>query len=161
MKRASLTSIAIVLSTTAWVSLPDRTEASEWGCKVLLCASSSNPGWRGVPACHPPMYRLISAMGKWGFSWPTCPEAGSGRPGYEAYDECPVGWSVEASNQDHGSGQRDLCVQIRNTCPTGFGGRDGCEQTVTMSRPLRDNPYYFDIRDDAGSVMRHWFNLRH
>lgn len=76
MKRASLTSIAIVLSTTAWVSLPDRTEASEWGCKVLLCASSSNPGWRGVPACHPPMYRLISAMKGWGFSWPPCPKLG-------------------------------------------------------------------------------------
>lgn len=51
--------------------------ASEWGCEVLLCASSSNPSWRGVPACHLPMYRLISAMKRPGFSWPTCPEGGA------------------------------------------------------------------------------------
>ena len=26
-------------------------------------------------------------MKGWGFSWPTCPEAGTGKPGYEAYAE--------------------------------------------------------------------------
>ena len=50
--------------------LPAPAAASEWGCEVLLCASSSNPSWRGVPACHPPMTRLISAMKKPGFHWP-------------------------------------------------------------------------------------------
>ena len=106
------------------------------------------------------MYRLISAMRKWSFSWPTCPEAGTGRPGYEAYEECPTGWSVGDSNGDHGGGQGDICVQVRNTCPSGFGGRDGCEEIVTMSRPLREEPYYFDIRHADGNVTRHWFNLR-
>lgn len=160
MPFAKLTAIAAALLAATWLSLVDRAEGSEWGCEVLLCASSSNPSWRGVPACHPPMYRLISAMGKWGFSWPTCPEAGTGRPGYEAYEECPAGWSIGSSDQDHGSGQGDLCVQVRNSCPLGFGGRDGCEQTVSMPRPVRDNPYYFDIRADDGIVTRHWFNLR-
>jgi hypothetical protein len=160
MNVARLTSIAAVLSVAAWLSLGDRVEASEWGCEVLLCASSLNPSWRGVPACHPPMYRLISAMKGWGFSWPTCPEAGTGQPGYEVYDECPAGWSVGSSGQDHG-GQDDLCVQVRNTCPFGFGGRDGCEQTVTMSRPLREDPYYFDIKHVDGNVTRHRFNLKH
>lgn len=152
--------VAAALSAAPWFWLGDRAEASEWGCKVLLCASSSDPSWRGVPACHPPMHRLISAMRGWGFSWPTCPEAGTGKPGYEAYDECPAGWSVGSSNQDHGARQPDLCVQVRNTCPSGFGGRDGCEQTFTMSRPLRDDPYYFDITAGDGKVTRHWFNLR-
>ena len=161
MNLGSLTSIATVLSASAWFfSAPDRVEASEWGCEVLLCASSSNPSWRGVPACHPPMHRLISAMGKWGFSWPTCPEAGTGRPGHERYGECPAGWSVGHSTQDRGGGQPDLCVQVRNSCPSGFGGRDGCEQTVTMSRPLREDPYYFDIRHNDGNLTRHWFNLK-
>lgn len=155
------TAVATILSAIAWVSLGDRAEGSEWGCEVLLCASSSKPSWRGVPACHPPMYRLISAMRGWGFSWPTCPEAGTGKPGHERYDECPAGWKVGYSNQDRGGGQPDLCVQVRNTCPSGFGGRDGgCEQTVTMSRPLRDDPYYFDITAGDGKVTRHWFNLR-
>lgn len=160
MNVVKLTSIATILSVAAWVSFVDRAEASEWGCEVLLCASSSNPSWRGVPACHPPMYRLVSAMGRWGFSWPTCPEAGAGKPGYEAYQECPAGWSVGFSNQDHGAGKGDLCVQVRNICPQGFSGRDSCEQTVTMARPLRDDPYYFDIRHDDGESTRHWFNLR-
>ncbi|WP_235633452.1 hypothetical protein [Aquibium oceanicum] len=87
------------------------------------------------------------------------PEAGTGKPGYEAYEECPAGWSVASSNQDHGAAQQDICVQIRDTCPSGFGGRDGCEQAVTMPRPLRQDPYYFDIRHDDGNVTRHWFNL--
>lgn len=159
MNRVGLATTATILSAATWISSPDHAEASEWGCEVLLCASASNP-WRGVPACHPPMYRLISAMGKWGFSWPTCSEAGTGRPGYEAYDECPAGWSIGASNQDHGGARPDLCVQVRNTCPSGYSGRDGCEQAVTMSRPLRDDPYYFDIRHDDGNITRHWFNLK-
>lgn len=160
MKRVRLISIAVALSAVPWISSIDHAAASEWGCEVLLCASSSNPAWRGVPACHPPMYRLISAMGKWGFSWPTCPEAGTGRPGYEAYGECPDGWNVGSSNHDQGGGQSDLCVQVRNICPAGFGGGEGCEETITMPRPLREDPYYFDIRHDDGNVTRHWFNLR-
>lgn len=160
MNVPKLFATACFLSAGAWLVSVDQAKASEWGCEVLLCASSSNPSWRGVPACHPPMYRLISAMRGWGFSWPTCPDAGTGRPGYETYDECPAGWSVGSSNQDHGGGQPDLCVQVRNTCPSGFGGRDGCQQTVTMFRPLREDPYYFDIRHDDGNVTRHWFNLR-
>jgi hypothetical protein len=160
MNSVTLTSIATILSVVTWVSSPDRSVASEWGCEVLLCASSSNPSWRGVPACHPPMNRLISAMGKGGFSWPTCREAGTGKPGYEAYDECPAGWSNASSDHDHGRAEGDLCVQVRNTCPSGFSGRDGCQETVTMPRPLREDPYYFDIPDDDGNVRRHWFNLR-
>lgn len=159
MNCVRLALMASVLSAAACLSLSDRAAASEWGCEVLLCASSSNPSWRGVPACHPPMNRLISAMGKWGFSWPTCPEAGTGKPGYEAYEQCPAGWNVGSSGQDHGGGQGDLCVQVRNTCPNGFGGRDGCEESITMSRPLRKDPYFFDIKADDESVTRHWFNL--
>jgi hypothetical protein len=89
------------------------------------------------------MQRLISAMGNWGFSWPTCPEAGTGKPGYEAYDECPSGWSVGSSNQDHGGGQGDLCIQVRNRCPSGYGGRDGCQETVTMPRPVAGRSILF------------------
>ena len=122
MNGVRLTATATILAVATWMWFPDRAEASEWGCEVLLCASSSNPSWRGVPACHAPMYRLISAMGNWGFSWPTCPEAGTGKPGYEAYDDC--------------------------------------QQTVTTARPLREDPYYFDIRHDDGNVTRHWFSLR-
>lgn len=160
MSIPKLFSMACAVLTATGLTSIDRVKASEWGCEVLLCASSSNPSWRDIPACHPPMYRLISAMRGWGFSWPTCPEAGTGKPGYERYSECPTGWSVGYSNPDHGGGRADLCVQVRNTCPSGFGGREDCQQTITMPRPLREDPYHFDIRDDAGGATRHWFNLR-
>jgi hypothetical protein len=159
MHRVWQFSIALIVSAVAWGSPADHAEASEWGCEVLLCASSTNPAWRGVPACYPPMHRLISAMKSWGFSWPTCPEAGTGKPGYEAYEECPAGWSVSSSNQDHGAAQQDICVQFRNICDSRSGGRAGCKQTVTMPRPLRQDPYYFDIRQHDGNVTRHWFSL--
>jgi hypothetical protein len=160
MRRANLTAIVTVLSFAGCLLLAERAQSGEWGCEVLLCASSSDPSWHGVPACHPPMYRLISAMGGWSFSWPTCPEAGTGKPGYEAYEDCPAGWNVGHSNRDHGGGHPDLCVQVGDTCPKGFGGRDGCQQTITMARPLRDDPYFFDITHDDGNITRHWFNLR-
>jgi hypothetical protein len=140
---------------------PEEVAASEWGCEVLLCASSSNPSWRGVPACHPPMNRLISAMYDWGFSWPTCPEAGTGRPGYERYAECPDGWSVGYSDNGRGGrGEPNLCTQTRDTCGAPFSWRDDCRQTVSMARPVRQEPYFFEIRHDDGQVTRHWFSLQ-
>lgn len=152
--------ITAIMSAATLSSLTDRAAASEWGCEVLLCASSSEPSWRSIPACHPPMHRLISAMNSWRFSWPTCPEAGTGKPGYEAYDHCPAGWSAASSNEDQGGRPQSICVQVRNICDSRSGGRTGCEQTVTMPRPLRRDPYYFDIRQHDGNVTRHWFNLR-
>ena len=160
MRRAASAAMVTVISTALWASTIEDGYASQWGCEVLLCASSSNPTWREVPACRPPMYRLISAMRSWSFSWPTCPEAGTGRPGYEAFGDCPTGWNIGYSNQEHGGGQADQCVQVRNTCPSGFHGSDDCQQTITMPRPMREDPYYFDIRDDDGAITRHWFNLR-
>ena len=57
MRLAKLAAIIAIVSPAASF-LPDvDAQASEWGCEVLLCASSSNPSWRGVPACHPPMNR--------------------------------------------------------------------------------------------------------
>ena len=29
-------------------------QASDWGCEVLLCAASSNPSWHDVASCRPP-----------------------------------------------------------------------------------------------------------
>jgi hypothetical protein len=107
------------------------------------------------------MQRLISAMRKTGFSWPTCPEAGTGKPGYEKYDECPAGWSIGYSDYGHGGRREpDLCMQTRNICGNGFSGRHDCQQTVSMPRPLRENPYFFDIERGDGQATRHWFRLR-
>ena len=165
---AKATSIYVVvgmLVTTA--TLPSAATASEWGCKVLLCASSSNPSWRGVPACHPPMNRLISAMKKPGFDWPTCPEGGTGEPGYQRYAECPEGYQVGSSRDRNGfAGTGDLCVKTVNVCHGNTHGlynsdrQRSCIQTVSISRPLRSEPYFFDIKNDtSGQTERHWFEL--
>ena len=147
-------------------SFPAAAVASEWGCKILLCASSSNPSWRGVPACHPPMYKLISAMKRPGFSWPTCPEGGAGKPGHERYADCPAGWVATTNpNSERHTGLKSHCARTVNLCGQGRNARSGragesCTRTEVVARRLRQDPYYFDINDDTdGSVSRHWFSL--
>lgn len=175
-----------MLSVTVASFLVSPCKADEWGCEVLLCAASSNPSWHGIPACHPPMEKLISAMKRPGFSWPTCPEGGAGKPGYEKYAECPAGWTptTGADVRDHGfSREHSQCARKVTTCkgersPSGFSSRSRNETTVDgitrvysrnnacvfmefKLRPRRSDPYYFDIKDGATDRSdRFWFNLQ-
>jgi hypothetical protein len=142
--------------------------ASEWGCQVLLCAGAQKPSWHGIATCRPPMLKLIACKFKTfgACPWPTCPEGGGGEPGYAKYANCPVGWEPFSGK---GSGSRSqeaqLCVKRDVTCDTG-PRKTGvspitCIGMQTMPRPLRSDPYYFDIKDDAsGATERHFFNLR-
>jgi len=159
--------------------------ASEWGCEVLLCAASDNPTWQKVQSCRPPMERLISAMKLPGFSWPTCPEGGAGKPGYDEFDACPSGWLPSAWEQggDRTQSQKlSACSRVVDQCDGRFlsnTGMDGgsvtvdenvtrvyafaetCRYTEFSARPLRDKPYYFDIHDDnSGAETRHFFSLQ-
>ena len=159
-------------------------QASDWGCEVLLCAASSNPSWQDVASCRPPMEKLITAMKRPGFSWPICQGAGTGKPGYERYAECPEGWQPIAGDsvRDEASGKLPQCMRRQTTCRPGYrssrysGSRtvasddgvtrvfsDGrsCAFTEFMQRPLRRDPYYFDMKEDiSGQLTRFWFNLR-
>lgn len=165
MSTRALPAIVALLLTAA--VYPNQGSASQWGCEVLLCAASSNPSWRSVPACHPPMNRLISEMKKRGFSWPTCPEGGTGAPGYERYADCPEGYKVASSRERDGDTRSgDLCVQTVNFCQNNRHGPynsdrpRGCIQTISISRPLRSQPYYFDVKNDTSDqTQRHWFSL--
>lgn len=153
---ASTIAVAATVLISSQPGIP-RARAGEWGCEVLLCASSSNPSWHAVAACHPPMDRLIAAMSSWNFSWPTCPEAGTGKPGYERYADCPSGWTVGYSQVGQGSrGEPDLCTKKSGDC----SAHNGCNGIVSMARPLREDPYYFDLSTGEGSISRHWFDLR-
>lgn len=160
----------------------EEASASEWGCEVLLCAASSNRSWQSIASCRPPMEKLISAMRKPGFSWPTCPEGGAGKPGFELYADCPLGW-IATQGEDIGNragrGQLSQCRRTVGGCRRGrqgggsapidrahgvrrvYPGDHSCSYTEFMDRPLRADPYYFDIRDDAtNATSRHFFNLR-
>ncbi len=178
--------LILALAFTCGVALtPAIGNTSEWGCEVLLCVLSSNPSWKGVPSCRPPMNRLLSAMRRPGFSWPICAEAGTGRPGYEEYADCPTGWLPAAEARDYGHGQgldMSRCSHAADGCRTTRsrqdsttdelatgprGGRqshfssDSCRDVEYMPRPRREEPYYFDIGDEkTGSRMRHFFSLQ-
>jgi hypothetical protein len=158
MRSGKLAGAAAVIAAGTCLVPVDEARTGEWGCEVLLCASSSNPSWRGVPACHPPMDRLISAMSNPGFDWPTCPEAGTGRPGYAKYANCPAGWSIGYSDNNRGGrGEPRLCTQVQSSCER--DGRDNCQHIVSTPRPLRSDPYFFDIPHADGKTTRHWFSL--
>lgn len=155
---------AVTLHASAWAD-------DEFGCKVLLCAASENPSWRGVPYCVPVMAKLYSMMKAWSFTWPVCLTAGTGGPGYEPYDDCPQGWQanvIDAGSSSgalyigvHGSGQH-VCQRYTQSF---FGCNDGNKGSVisgnasclqTIPRPLRAEPYYFDIPEHK----RVYFNVR-
>ncbi|CDZ55181.1 Hypothetical protein NGAL_HAMBI2427_60720 [Neorhizobium galegae bv. orientalis] len=175
---------ASLLTFSALLAHAPQTFASEWGCEVLLCAASSNPSWQGIESCHPPMEKLISAMKKPGFSWPTCPEGGAGKPGYEPYADCPMGWTATAGGDGNGDLSRQefsKCMRQVTSCEGGsrwsrfsdsggsarapgitrhYRGDNSCSYTEFQDRPRRSEPYFFDIRDQTtGKDERHWFAL--
>lgn len=176
--------LAMVLSLISPSFTAAFAHGSEWGCEVLLCAASSNPSWRGVASCHPPMEKLISAMKEPGFSWPTCPEGGASKPGYERYADCRAGWTPTAGENIRApaGGDQAWCMRAVNQCNAGerfdgwwnggttqitpdgstriFSRTNTCFYIEYTARPLRNNPYYVDIRDGAsGESSRFWFNL--
>lgn len=167
---------AAIFGTAGFLAAPTHADDASWGCQVLLCAASSKPSWSGVPYCVPPMKKLISAMKKPGFSWPICDEAKAGKPGREDYQDCPAGYTPSSSNDNSdrvsfSGNEQDMCTKQVNTCnrnSSDYGGvtrrwggdRDSCTQTVSVPRPRRSDPYYFDIPNDKGVKERFWFNLR-
>ncbi len=162
--------LAACLSTMAALTSSAHAE-DEFGCKVLLCAASENPSWRGVPYCVPVMAELYSMMQAWSFTWPVCSAAGTGGPGYEPYDDCPEGWQANVigtgsssgvlSVGGNGDGQH-VCQRYTQSffgCNdgskgSGVTGHASCLQTIP--RPMRDDPYYFDIPEHK----RVYFSVR-
>lgn len=141
--------------------------ASDWGCKVLLCAASDNPSWQSVPSCLPPMYKLIACKFKTfgACPWPTCPEGGAGKPSYQKYEDCPSGWTPQSSTATGSNrGELDVCVQHKSDCVAAVSRGDGVAGNScisSMPRPLRTKPYNFQIRNSqTDQVETHWFSLK-
>ncbi|MER8383523.1 hypothetical protein [Mesorhizobium sp. M0323] len=119
MLKCFLVSAAAVAGAAA---LPSQSQASEWGCQVLLCLSGD---WQGTPSCHTPIYKLIAAMKAPGFNWPTCPQANSSAARFEKYEDCPSGWQAVGSYDSDRPGmrqERDICriSSDRLTLPVTF-----------------------------------------
>lgn len=102
-----------------------------------------------------------------GFSWPTCPEAGTGRPGYEQFEDCPDGWAeADDPSSDRNSGVKSHFARMVKICGegprVGFGRQgESCTRAEYMAREQRHEPYYFDIKGRADDVAtRRWFVLK-
>jgi hypothetical protein len=50
------------------------------------------------------MAKLHAMLNAWSFTWPVCTSAGTGRPGYEQYDDCPTGWTASVIDTGSSSG---------------------------------------------------------
>lgn len=173
-----------LLSVLLLSSAVNHAAADEWGCEVLLCAALSDPSWHDIAECRPPMSRLISAMKRPGFSWPTCPEGGAGKPGFEKFEDCPSGWSPAAGGfmSGHHPGELSQCIRKGSDCWEGrivgetrggrlssvergdvtrvYHSRWRCDYVDYMARPRREKPYYFDIVDDGNASSRRvYFDL--
>ena len=143
----------LAISSLALSSPPVAAQDAPWGCEILLCAASSNPSWKGVPYCIPPMTKLIAAMKLPGFTWPNCPQAGTGKPGYEPYEDCPVGYLPYKDLDRNG----ELCKKP-DKCQ-GYGDNRLCDTGEIIARPVKKDPYFFDIPNSENQSQRHWFNL--
>ena len=139
---------------------PARAQDASFGCKVLLCALSSNPSWTGVPYCGPVMSQLFSILNNGG-SWPTCDAANVSPVGYNPYAACPPG-STAVSLTNSRSGSSYVADSAGNSCgapiatPSGMSG--GCQnvsdtgsQCLAIStRPANPTPYFVDITTATG-----------
>lgn len=161
MKKFGLIAMG-VFAGLAGLAMPAKAQDASWGCQVLLCAASSNPSWHGVPYCVPPMTRLIAAMKLPGFSWPICPEGKAGKPGFEKYGDCPAGMKIAYTTYEGTHSYRnepDRCEKPRERPCSKDERENGCSSVISMARPLRTDPYYFDIPNEQGVKQRFWFNL--
>jgi hypothetical protein len=139
----------------ACVTLPARPASAQdasFGCKVLLCAAASAPGWSGIPYCVPVMEQLFSNLAH-GQGWPGCAEASASGVGYDPYQACPAGLTPAAGNPAlcaDLSKPQEICTGARGGCATGY---------PTTPRPLRADPYYIDLTSGNGT-QRFYFSLR-
>lgn len=136
-----------------------KADDAPWGCQIILCAASQSPSWHGVPYCVPPMRKLITAMAEPGFSWPICPNAGTGKPGFERYDDCPDGYSPTRDANDDHSSALSKCIARDIRCRETRDGNDRCSARRIIDRPKRSEPWYFDIPQTGGGTARVWFDL--
>ncbi|CAH1695979.1 conserved exported hypothetical protein [Hyphomicrobiales bacterium] len=141
---------------------PAAAQDASFGCKVLLCAAASNPGWSGIPYCVPVMQELFRRLARGG-GWPTCSEGHASGPGYEPYEACPAGLTPVAGSpggETLPSANGELCADLSKPERTCSGSDGGCTTTYpTTPRQRRSEPYYVDI-SSANGVQRFYFSLQ-
>jgi len=164
MKRGAVLLMAVSLSCASGIAVSARAQDASFGCKVLLCAAASAPGWSGIPYCVPVMQTLFRQLAKGG-GWPSCPGGNASGVGYEPYQACPVGLTPVQSASDGVLGlsaapNGDLCADLSKPQQVCAGGDGGCSTTYpTIVRDPRSDPYYVDI-SSTNATQRFYFSLQ-
>ena len=170
-----------------FAALPAQAQVQDasFGCKVLLCAAATVPGWSGIPYCVPVMQGLFRQLAK-GKGWPVCSQGHASDLGYEPYQACQSGLPYQvtqtaASNGNNGSGQTSqttyvadangsLCIDPPASGTTACliaaadpGGNSPCAAISANSTPTqrspRQNPFFVDITPKNARTSRFWFSL--
>lgn len=137
---------------------------ASFGCKVLLCAAASAPGWPAIPYCVPVMQTLFRQLAR-GKGWPSCPEANAGGVGYDPYLNCPAGLSPVFADENVGgvlvaNASGNLCADLSRESRDCANGIASCSANISTSpRPQREEQHYVDISTPNG-VQRFYFSLR-
>lgn len=164
MKRGATLLIALGLLCVPGAVQRARAQDASFGCKVLLCAAASTPGWSGIPYCVPVMQMLFRQLAKGG-GWPSCPEGNAGGIGYEPYQACPAGLTPAQSGADGSEAvsaapNGSLCADLSKLRQVCAGGDRGCTTTYpTTPRDPRSDPYFVDI-STANGAQRFYFSLQ-
>lgn len=165
MRRSRWLAMAMVMTGAAFGPGTAIAQDASFGCKVLLCAAATAPGWSGIPYCVPVMQQLFRSLARGG-SWPTCPEGKAGRLGFEPYFPCPVGTTPMQRASDESAElvpapNGDLCADTSKPRRRCHGGDDrSCETSYpTTPRQARTEPNYVDIAT-ANGTQRFYFSLR-
>ena len=66
-----LATLGVIASMELASPHPANAQDASFGCKVLLCALSSAPGWSAIPYCVPVMNQLFTSLAMGG-GWPIC-----------------------------------------------------------------------------------------
>lgn len=142
----------IIFFTAACLNAP-ATQASEYGCRVLLCLANpaSNGGPRGIAECRSTIDRLFDDLSH-GRPFPSC-DLSDGNDGnsyarqvFDYYDPCPSGtspapagmWVAEKSNSAPQAGGRWGFGYSSKALPSFENGR-GPRACVSQF----DSSYYF------------------
>lgn len=162
MRRATLLVIVATIALATQSTPRAKAQDASFGCKVLLCAAATAPGWAGIPYCVPVMQQLFLQLLARG-GWPACPEGQASNVGYEPYQACPAGLTPVESNPDGASGYSPsanggVCADLSKTDQTCLGGDSACGPALTM-RAARGDPYYVDITT-ANGAQRFYFSMQ-
>lgn len=158
MRSRLLASAVVFLSLAEPLANPQlaRAQDASFGCKVLLCAAATAPGWAGIPYCVPVMQELFRQLAL-RRPWPVCSEARTSGIGFEPDAPCSSG-RPPAGGEDGLSATDGRQYADRSRSQRLCGSAQGavCRTAhPTIARPVQPNPDFVDLTAASGTPLAH------